>query len=246
MKMLVFLFSIMLAVIVLLMALVNNAFAQETSQEAQAKTKQHTVRVAGQEGKDTEMVLTSPGPGENLTVIVEVPVRTRKPATRVTNITHMHAGSNLRLRGGVGMGVLMSSPAEMVDADMTVLVGLIGEVGYTDSPWRFHSRFNLGKCQDGNMAVGGDLAALLRLSGGLFGGAGANMLYCADTDERPRELGKKRLVGGSIRFAYEEEYRYSSVIVELSLGLESETAPVPGGRKHEWLGAAGLSVLYLF
>ena len=247
MKKLVFLFSVMLLVILVLMLLVNHdAFAQTATASPQISTpkKDHVVHLSGEEGKDTEVVLSAPGQGENLTVIVDVPVRTRKRkiSTSVTHITNVHKGSNLRMRGGVSTSVLVAG----ADADMTALLGLVGEIGYTDSPWRLMSRFDLGRCQDSNTAIGGSLSVLHRLDSGVWGGFGVDLLYCTDTGARYEERGKERVVGGSVRFAYEEEYRHSSVLVEFLLGLGQKTVPIPGGRAHNLVGNAGVSFSYLF
>jgi hypothetical protein len=245
MKKLVLLFAIMLMTILVLMVVINcKAFAQSATTPSQTSKKDYVVHFSGEEGKDTEMVLSAPGQGENLTVIVDVPVRTRKSevSAHVTNITNVHKGSNLRMRGGVSVGVLFAG----AEASMTATVGLVGEVGYTDSPWRMVSRFDLGRCQDNNTAIGGSLSALHRLDSGFWGGFGADLSYCVDVGARYKERGKERLVGGSARFAYEEEYRHSSVVVEFSLGLGQKTFPIPGGRAHGMVGNAGLLFSYLF
>lgn len=244
MKMVLFLSAFVLAAIIFLMALVNDAFGEEVAQKTAATSSEnHIVRIAGEEGKDTEMVLSSPGEGKTLTVIVDVPVR-KKPAT-VTNITHVRTGgSNLQLRWGVGMNILMLLGA--VPELTAVTGGLVGEIGYSDSPWRLQGRANLGKCQDNYLAVGGELAALRRLTKRFWVGGGGAVLYCADTDAHPRELGKKRLIGAAAKMVYEEKYTHSAVAVELSLGLDIETVPVPGSRDNDMAGNIGLSVSYLF
>lgn len=244
MKKLMFLGVTALFVIVILMVLVNTVFAQQT----QPEEKKNVIHFSAEKGKDTEMVLTAPGHGENLTVIVDVPIPAPKPrkavAPVVNTITNVHEGSNLQLRWGVGMNILMLVGAA---PELTAVTGgLVGEIGYSDSPWRLQGRANLGKCQDNYLAVGGELAALRRLTKRFWAGGAGAVLYCVDTDAHPRELGKRRLVGAAVKMAYEEEYAYSAVAVELSLGVDVETVPVPGDRDNDKAAHGGLSVSYLF
>ena len=239
-----FVLVVILSVVFILLVLVNTVFAQE----AQRPTVDHTVHISAEEGKDTEMMVAAPGPGENLTVIVEVPMRMRKVAppvvTRVTNISlanppHTHKSGCLYLRGGLGVGAIYGN----LTTNVVSMAGLVGGIGYTDdSPWRLRGRFNVGKCRADTVAIGGSLAAMRRLRGNFWVGAGADLFYCTDTSSHPKEQSAKRFVGGSVRMAYERGH----FLFEEWIGVVRVTFPIPGGRANHPAVIGGFSASYLF
>ncbi|MEK7131837.1 MAG: hypothetical protein AAB797_03885 [Patescibacteria group bacterium] len=231
-------FAFVLFVIVLLMVLVNhNAFAQTPPEN-----NQHVVHFSAEKDKDTEMVLSAPGPGENLTVIVDVPVRTRKAAaparTYITKqyVTNVQSGSNLHLRGGVSIG--LGFPARH---DSSFTGGLIGQIGYADSPWVLETTFRAGNCKKG-VALNTGLAAMRNVAKNFRMGVGADLLYCSDVSDHPAEKADERVVGGSFRLQSEQGH----FIVAASIGVGAATYPVPGDRKTAAVFYEGLSVSYLW
>ena len=230
-KILITLFAFLMPV------MANTAFAQKKSDR--------TVHIPlVKPGENSKIVLPVPGPGENITVIVDVPVlKPRKAAVQrkviylPTRIVEVQQGSGLHLRGGLTTEV--GAPGRQ-RASFTG--GLIGEIGYADSPWSLQGTFRAGNCKDGNVAINSGLAAMRSVHKYLRVGLGADLLYCSDVSSHPKEKADERIVGGSLRL----EIELSHIVMGGSIGVGAATVPVPGDRETQPALYGGLNVSYLW
>lgn len=220
--------------------LASNVFAQTASDEADGY-KDVTIQVP----KDVTVEVIGDGPDE----VIEVPYvvqRIHEVDPAPTNVTNKYVTNNIvqgsssfLVRSGVGVRTFQGSPAR----SFAQMVGLVGEVGYSDLPWRLQGRFDVGRCQKDNIAIGGSLALMYLLGDSHVSvGLGADLLYCTDTDD-PKEVNKKRFVGGSARVGYEIG---DHLLLEGYLGSAQETTPVVGGLDSRvgLNGGVGVSILF--
>lgn len=168
--------------------------------------------------------------------VVEVPFVVQ----RIHEVDPAHVtvqkGSNLHLRGGVSLGFDYSA-----HAGSSYTAGLIGEGGYSDSPWVLEVTSRAGKCEEG-VAVDMGMAAMVKAVSHLRLGVGADMKYCADVSDHPEETVDERIVGGSFRTQFEVEH----IVVSAWIGIGAVTYPVPGDRKTVVDSYGGLSISLLF
>jgi len=208
----------------------NNAFAQEA-------TKTKTVHIKPPKEGGTYNIPVSPG--EDLMVIVDRPAKKVAPA--VTNVieqytTVVHKGNNLHLRGGVSLG--FGFPAR---PEPSFTAGLVGEVGYAESEWVLEATFRAGNCKKG-MALDSGLAAMRSVAKNFRVGVGADLLYCSDVSDHPKEVADERIVGGSVQLQLQQDH----FLFGASVGLGAATFPIPGGRKTDPVVYGGLSMSLLF
>lgn len=226
MKKIVFMF-----VLVTISMLANNVFAQTAAPDGSGS---HDVVVKVPNDVEVQVL----GAGEDK--IIEVPFVVQRihdvdlaPA-HVTNVTHVQQGSNFLVRSGLGITSYARS----------LMVGVVGEIGYSDSSWRLQGQFNAGKCQNDTIAIGGSMALMYLLgSSHVRVGVGADLLYCTDTSAHPNEVNRQRFVGGSARIGYEFAHH---LLLEGYLGSAVATTPVVGGLDNRVTidGGVGFSVLF--
>ena len=179
--------------------------------------------------KDT--VIKVPGAGKD--VIVEVPYTVQ----RIHEVSP--AEGNLRLRGGLSAGIGHADGMRM-----SYTGGLIGEIGFAGSPWRLQGTFRAGNCNTGEkgMALNSGLAVMHATSKHLRMGLGADLLYCSNIYDAPKEKASERVVGGSLRLELVDG-RFS---VAATAGGGAATAPIPGGRETKPALYGGLTLSYLW
>lgn len=212
---------------------------------ARTATADDTVHIpVSTDPADQQYVLPAPGPGENLTVVVEVPVddthKVVETPTYVTNLgdtTVVHKGTSVRLRGGLTTGMMIMGGL----INPSVTAGLIGEIGHKKSAWSLQGAFRAGMCEDG-VALDSSLAAMGRMSKNLRAGLGADLLYCSDVSSHPKEMAKTRLVGGSFRL----EVNVGPFAFTGSIGAGAFTMPIPEDRITQATVYGGATLSYMW
>ena len=203
----------------MMIVLASNVFAQSPAQP-------EVVNFPVVDGKYQDVTVVVPGLGHDETINVPIPVVT------------VHKVSRLSIRGGFSLGSVFAGRAEP-----TIMGGLVGEIGYTASPWRLQGRFNGGVFHK-DLALSGGVAVMRRLGRSLRAGLGADILAHMDLMSHPGEGAAERFVGGSARFAYST----NSVLLEWSVGLAFQTHQVPGYRETDDMPiiVGGASASYMF
>lgn len=161
---------------------------------ARAYAEEKTV-VVGVKDADKPIVLPAPKAGENLNVIVEVPVPTAVKTTPVPVL----AKSNISLRGGIGFSYFTDTEGVAWTGD------LVGQIGFRSSPWRVRARLGFGEARYNTRAVSGSLALMRRIpSTDWHLGVSVDGLATINENTHPRETVKEGFGGVSGRLAYEQ------------------------------------------
>ncbi len=179
-----------------------------------------------------DVVVQLPGAGKD--VVINVPYI----------VEHVHeipppTKGNLRLRGGLSTGVMLPGRSEL-----SLTGGLIGEIGHADSLWRLQGTFRAGNCNTGEkgLALNSGLAVMNSVTKNFRMGFGADLLYCSNIYDAPKEQASERIVGGSLRL----EFVDGSFSAAASMGVGAATTPIPGSRETRAVLFGGLSFSYLW
>jgi len=183
-----------------------------------------------------DVVITVPGKGED--VVVNVPYIVEQ-VHELPPTTVIRKESNLLLRGGLVTGI-----GKHAHADPALTGGLVGEIGYADSRWRLEASFRAGSCRKGwgDVALDSELAVMGSITKNFRAGIGADLLYCSDVSDHPKEKASERIAGGSLRLAVEQGH----FSLTGSVGIGAATTPIPGDRetKAVLFGGLALSVFW--
>lgn len=189
----------------------------------------------------------APGPGEHLTVIVDRPRVAKKDASAqiqviqapTTNVVMM-AQDSVSLRGGLITGITFPGHTKS-----SFTGGLIGEIGPSDAVWRIQGAFRAGNCKgngEKGVALDSELSAMGTITKNFRAGIGADLLYCSNIYDAPKEKASERIVGGSLRLELVQD-RFS---VTGSIGVGAATTPIPGDRETRAVLFGGLSASYMW
>jgi hypothetical protein len=177
-----------------------------------------------------DVVEELPGAGPDVVINVPYFVRHKLPPP---------GAGNLALRGGLSVGT--GFPAR---TDPSYTGGLVGQIGYVDSMWRLEATFRAGSCKKGwgDVALDSGLALMGSISKNFRAGIGADLLFCSDISDHPKEMATERIIGGSLRLQVEEGHLSLSVLA----GVGRADHQIPGGREKEVVLYQTLAVSYLF
>lgn len=208
-----------------------------------AYAEDKTVTV-GVEDAGKPMVLPSPKAGENLTVIVEVPVPTKKIAPAATagpTVLVVDDVDEVSLQGGIGFGYTYLLGNE--DGGLAMTADLIGQIGYTESLWRVRARAGFGQGRYRTVSVAGSLTAMYYIAPEMLAlGIGLDYVGTMNKDSHPRETWNEQFYGSSFRVAVER----AGLSLEgyVSYGVRETRAP--GSTPEKYATTTGFNLSYLW
>ncbi len=214
------------------------------AQEADAKNRAVRIPVSADD-KDQAFEVPTAAPGEIMTVYIDLPAddeEADKVIESPIDITDLPAtparGSKFHLRGGLSTGGVGGTD----HSKPSFSGGLIGEI--STNSLSLQGTFRAGNCLSGRgLGLNSGLALLGRVQKKVRAGLGADLLYCSDVFNTPKEKASERIVGGSFLLDVEIANHF---VVGGSIGIGVATVPVLGGLSHTPVLYGGISIAYLW
>lgn len=209
---------------------------------ANAYAEDQTV-VVGVKDAGKPLVLPTPKAGENLTVVVEVPVPNKKFAPAAasaapTTVVIVEDESGMSLRGGVGASYAMDELG-----GFAATADLVGQVGFRQSPWRLRARAGFGSGRYDTLAVNGSLAVMYYAVPKILAfGVGLDLLGSINKDSHPRETWNEQFYGGGFRASLE----VSGFMMEWVFSAGMAGSRAPGDTPEEFSFTTGVNFSYLW
>lgn len=210
---------------------------------ANAYAEDQTV-VVGVKDAGKPLVLPTPKAGENLTVIVEVPVPTKKvaPAATAAPPTRVvEKESGVSLRGGIGFGYAQLLGNE--GGGLAITTDTVGQIGFRSSPWRVRARAGFGSGRYDTLAVAGSVAATYYVVPEMLAvGLGWDMLGTINKGSHPRETWNEQFYGPSFRVVVER----AGLSFEWFVLAGVRETRAPGDTPEEYAVTTSFNLSYLW